>query len=62
MPPTSLLHPGIEAAVGLRLIIRQETIAYLAAFICRGRSTIHWMRWVSVTALLSRIRISLSAD
>src|SRR6218665_2991203 len=31
VPPTNLLHPGREAAVGPRLLIRRETHAYLAA-------------------------------
>src|SRR6218665_1661459 len=30
-PPTSLLHPGREAAVGPRLLIRREDPAYFAA-------------------------------
>jgi len=30
VPPTNLLHPAKEAAVGPRLLIRRETPAYLA--------------------------------
>jgi len=31
VPPTILLHPGREAAVSLRLLIRRENPAYFAA-------------------------------
>jgi len=31
VPPTSLMHPGREAAGGAQLLIRRETPAYLAA-------------------------------
>ena len=38
VPPTSLLHPGREAAAGTRLLICQETPAYPPAnlYICRS--------------------------
>src|SRR6218665_1130994 len=31
LPPSNLLHPGREATVGPRLLIRRKTTAYLAA-------------------------------
>src|SRR6218665_284980 len=53
VPPTSLLHPGREAADGLRLLINREIPAYFAASLyklSRGHSTIRhlWTRWVAV--------------
>src|SRR6218665_477607 len=54
-PPTSLLHPCREAAVGPRLLIRREIPSYLAAIasISRGHSTIRypWTFLVAFTAL-----------
>jgi len=38
VPPAKLLHPGREAAVGPRLLIRRETPAYLAANLYIWRS------------------------
>ena len=52
VPSTSLLHPGREAAVGQRLLIRLPLISQLAS-IFRDRATIRhpWTLWVAVTAL-----------